>query len=179
MNHSIESLEAIVSASSEKNIEDDLLVDKIKKEVVKFVNDNPYIGNELLKVKDITSISTITDIVSACLNLTYGRKNEYLTTLDVKKRSEMLLSDIYKESQIINIEKEIDEKTKKEIDKSQKEFILKERIKTIQKELGSDSNDEINELKEKIDNLKCNENVREKLLKELKSYSNLPTITGI
>lgn len=177
LNHSIESLEAIVSASSEKNIEDDLLVDKIKKEVVKFVNDNPYIGNELLKVKDITSISTITDIVSACLNLTYGRKNEYLTTLDVKKRSEMLLSDIYKESQIINIEKEIDEKTKKEIDKSQKEFILKERIKTIQKELGSDSNDEINELKEKIDNLKCNENVREKLLKELKSYSNLPLLS--
>lgn len=110
-------------------------------------------------------------------NLTYGRKNEYLTTLDVKKRSEMLLSDIYKESQIINIEKEIDEKTKKEIDKSQKEFILKERIKTIQKELGSDSNDEINELKEKIDNLKCNENVREKLLKELKSYSNLPLLS--
>lgn len=174
LNHSNEMLEAIVSVFQEKTLVDDLLQKKIYKEITIFSKTVPAFGNVLLpKIKNTKDLSTITDIVAQAVSQNYNRLNKYLNTIDIKKRAEMLLEDIYKEEQILTFEKKIDEKVKKEMDNSQREFILKEKIKAIKQELGEKNDDEIINLQEKINNLNCQTKVKEKLNKELKKYQEL------
>lgn len=177
LNHSNEMLEAIISSCTEQKLEDELLQKKIYKEISTFAKAVPSFGNVLLpRIKNIRDLSKLTDIIAQVLSPNYDKLNNYLNTLDVKKRAEMLLSDVYKEQQILNFEKIIDEKVKKNMDNSQREFILKEKIKALKQELGEDSiDDEIADLKEKINNLKCQTKVKKKLNKELKKYQELPS----
>lgn len=88
----------------------------------------------------------------------------------------MNLEDIQRELNVFEIEKKLDTKLKNEMDKTQTEFILREKIRLIKEELGdiSSKDVEVDEIKEKIKKLKCPKNITEKLEKELKKYESTP-----
>ena len=84
------------------------------------------------------NLSKISDLVAAYMQLSDEKKQIILETIDVHERIEKLLIFIEEEIQIVQIEKEISNKVQTKIDKSNKEYFLREQIKAIQQELGED-----------------------------------------
>lgn len=84
------------------------------------------------------NLSKISDLVATYMQLSDEKKQTILETIDVHERIEKLLIFIEEEIQIVQIEKEISNKVKTKIDKSNKEYFLREQIKAIQQELGED-----------------------------------------
>lgn len=84
------------------------------------------------------NLSKISDLVAAYMQLSDEKKQIILETIDVHERIKKLLIFIEEEIQIVQIEKEISNKVKTKIDKSNKEYFLREQIKAIQQELGED-----------------------------------------
>ena len=94
----------------------------------------PMVLEELQKAH--LSAERMSDVVSAALPFNFQEKLTILETLDVYKRLEMLNSKLAKEFEVMEAEKKIDEEVAKEMGKTQRDYILRERLKAIEKELG-------------------------------------------
>ncbi len=177
LNHTSDIIESIVSEIENikiNNSEEEVIIKKLYQEVEKYIKSVPYISNSVLSlIINIRDLSKITDIIALQLPLSLERKKEYLFEIDPKKRAEMLLEDIYKEEEMFKIEKEIDDKVKKDIDNNQKEYILREKIKAIQEELGDLSYKEleIENLRKDIALIDAPSNIKERLKTELQKLS--------
>ena len=114
------------------------------------------------------NLGKVTDLIAAYIQLEDEKKQLILETINVHERIEKLLVFIDEEIQIIKIEKEIGNKVKTKLDKSNKEYFLREQIKAIQEELGEDEEKrEINKYTEQLKKLKMPKEVREKAEYEL------------
>lgn len=118
--------------------------------------------------------SELTDQISALLDLKPEEQQDLLETIDVQRRMEKLAEYFSQEIKVLEIEKSIDTKTQQKFNKSMRKTVLKERLKTIQEELGEKGgDDEINELKKKIRKAQMPEEVEEKAKKELDRLSKM------
>ena len=159
------------------------LIRKIQKRVEAYINKVPNSSNSILsEISNVNSISKVSDIVANYLPIDFERRIEYLNTINPYKRVIMLFEDIKTEEEIMELDKKIDVKLKKVLDDSQKEFILREKIKLIREELG-DVNSKENDalmLKEKVDKLDCKDSIKNKIYNEIKKYelmnSNSPEV---
>ncbi len=169
-----EPLESIVSEIELKKIDnEEIIINKLMKEIKSYIKNIPYISNSIISLIDNEkSLDRFTDIVVPTLISSKDRILEYLNNSDPLKRSEMLLQDIYQEKEIFKIERNLDMRVKKEMDDTQKEFLLREKMKIIKEELGDTLNkeNEIDNLRKKIDELNCPPKVKERLSLELKRY---------
>lgn len=189
LNHSQDVIESIISETIPKKIDESLeevTVKKIYREVERYIKSVPYISNSVISlIMNVTELDKMTDIIASQIPISIERKKEYLFEIDSTKRAEMILEDIYREEEMFKIEKEIDAKVKKDLDAGQKEYILREKIKAIQEELGDVSykDVEIEELREKIALLDAPLNIKERLKSELKklnfSISGSPEVSTI
>lgn len=170
----IDNLESIVSEVLEVTpdiTEEPILLKKIYKEFENHIKIVPYITNSILStLSNIKTLSKMTDIIAMQVATTNERLNEYLNTFDIKMRSEMVLQDIYEQQEIFKIEKNIEQKVKKNIDSTQKEYFLREKIKVIKEELGDSStiDDDVNDLKEKVKKLNAPTKIKNRLYEEIK-----------
>lgn len=154
------------------------LVKKLKLELEHYIDTVAYSSNSILsEINSINSVGKLSDVVANYLPLTFERKNDYLKTINPHTRVMMNLEDIQKELDIFDIEKKLDIKLKKGLDDSQKEFILREKIRIIKEELGdiSSKDEDVEELRKKIDKLRAPKNIIKKLQKELKKYESTPS----
>ncbi len=154
------------------------LVRKLKQELEDYINTVSYASNSVLaNISDINSVSKLADVIANYMPLTFERKHDYLMTTNPHTRVMMLLEDIQKELDIFEIENRLDSNLKKGLDKSQKEFILREKIRIIKEELGdiSSKDDDVDELKNKINKLKAPKSIIKKLNRELKKYESTPS----
>ena len=150
--------------------DEEALVRKLKNELENYITTVPYASNSILSViDDIKTVSRLADVVANYLPISFERKYEFLMMVNPHTRVMMNLEDIQKELDVFEIEKRLDIKLKNEMDKTQTEFILREKIRLIKEELGdiSSKDDEVEELKEKIKKLKCPKSITKKLEKEL------------
>lgn len=132
-----------------------------------YVNKISSISNAVLsQVESIHNLDKLTDIICLHLELPYERKLEYIRETNPLKRSSMLLNDMEKDLRILDLEKEIDTKVNKSLEESQKEVILREKIKVINEELGNEDS-YIKEVKEKLNNKNIPDNIKERIKKEL------------
>lgn len=183
LNNNLEVLESIVSSIEKEKIEEQEeqgIIRKLYKEIEISVKKLPNMSNSVMAlIINSTDLSKMTDIIAPFLPIDNKRLNEYLIELKSTNRAKFILEDLYKENELYEIDKKIDANVKKSIDNNQKEFILREKIKTIKQELGEENfkDDEINELKEKIQNLNAPERVIERLKKEQKKYENLSALS--
>lgn len=160
--------------------ESSILIKKIRKELDKLLEEIPYISNSIVSsIENEENISKIVDIVCSSLMLEQKRVLEYLYEINSIKRVEMLLEDMFKEYDSYNVEKEFDEKVLENINNSERELILREKIKTMQEELGDvDSKEtEISKLKEQVTSLDLPGEVKEVLNKEINRYDNLSIVS--
>lgn len=106
--------------------------------------------------------------VANILNIKPQDKQELLEMTNVRGRIEKVDSLLAHEVKILELERKISSKTQERFDKNVRESVLRERLKTIENELGADENKEVNELEAKIKTAKMPEEVEKKSLKELK-----------
>ena len=160
--------------------DEEALIRKLKTELENYINLVPYASNSVLgQINDIESVSKLADVVANYMPLTYERKYEYLKTVNPHTRVMMNLEDIQKELDIFEIEKSLDSKLKTSLDKSQKEFILREKIRIIKEELGdvSSKDDDTDDIRDRIKKLKAPKYIIDKLNKELKKYESTPQMS--
>lgn len=143
------------------------------KQLHQYIKQVPYISNAVLsEVRDTLSLSRLTDLVADMLPTTFSRKLDYLNEVNPVERVKMLRNDMSQDIKVFELEQAIDEKVEKELAESQKEFVLREKLQVIKKELGesNDKDDEINSLKQRVNALKCPPKVKQRLKLELRRY---------
>ncbi len=135
-----------------------------------YVKLNKKIPPEILSsLSGIESASRLADTIAAHLPLKLEQKQAILEMLDVKKRLEHLLKQLETELDILQVEKRIRGRVKRQMEKSQREYYLNEQVKAIQKELGEiDENADLDELDKKIKAAGMSKEAREKCEAELK-----------
>ena len=154
-------------------VDEKALIRKLQKRVETYILKVPNRGNSILSlITNTSSISKLTDIVANYLPIEFERRLEYLNTINPYKRVIMLFEDIKTEEEILELDKKIDIKLKKALDDSQKEFLLRERIRLIREELGdvNPKESDVNELKEKIEKNDFPIKIKDKLKSEIKKY---------
>lgn len=135
------------------------------------------ISNDVIaKVISIKNSSKLADFVCSNTFMDYSMKQSVLSELNPIKRLTGLLVLMKKENATLEIESEIQAKVHEEIDKNQREYYLREEMKVIADSLGESENpvQEADEYREKINALSCNEEIREKLLKECDRLMKMP-----
>lgn len=133
---------------------------------------NKNVSNSISKTLDERkSLSDITDIITSFLPFSFSKKLSYMETINPLTRAENLINDLNEEILVTNIDRELDEKLTQSIENGQREFILKEKLKEINSELGITKENEIASLKEKLSSLSLEEKTYNKLLNEINKYS--------
>ena len=124
------------------------------------------------RITGVDDISKLTDIIAAELPLEYGNKLRYLNTKDPIKRIKLIIEDLNREIETVKLEQEIELTLKEKIDASQREYLLREKIRIIKEELGESTikETEIDNLKKKIENTDLPDKIRKRLDEELKRY---------
>lgn len=147
------------------------LVRSVKATFETYVKLNKRIPPEILmRVSTIEEIGELADIIVAQLNLKLEDKQRILEILDPGKRLEELLNLMTGEIEILEVEKKIRNRVKKQMERSQKEYYLNEQMQAIQKELGDkdDYQAELMELEERAAKKKWSKEASEKVKKEIK-----------
>ncbi len=155
------------------NSDDNLAYGRILyKKIDNYIEVSDFREDFINDINKIDNLSDLTDFIVANMPLSLLRKREYINETSAIKRCEMIIQDINKELEIAKLEKKIDDKLSYEIEKSQKEYVLREKIRVIKEELGdvNDKDTEIQDLRNKIDKLKCNKKIKERLYLELNRY---------
>lgn len=173
-------LEAIISNLEPNELDDsenELLIKKLTKEIENYIRKVPYMSNSFInEMNKCKELGKITDIIAPNLPIDFNRLMMYLTEISSTVRMEMILEDIYKEIEMVNIENELDMKVRLELEQNQREYLLKEKIKHMKEELGETplKETELDEIKAKIFNLKLPSSVKQRVEKEIKKYETLP-----
>lgn len=135
------------------------------------------VSNEVIsKIISINEIGELADFICANTFFDYPDKQKILNEFDPQKRAEKLLTLLKNENLTLNIEAEIQEKVNKEVDKNQREYYLREEMKVIADQLGDGENpiEEADEYREKIDALKCSDEIKAILYKECDKLMKMP-----
>jgi len=144
----------------------------LNKHIDVYVREVPYMSNTILsQTAGINNIDRLTDIVVLYLPINNERKQEYLKESSSTVRVKMILDDINRDIEILKLEQKIESDVAIGLEQTQKEFVLKEKIKAIREELGEEEQNESEILKDRINELECPKKVKEKLLLELNKYS--------
>jgi ATP-dependent Lon protease len=141
-----------------------------------YVKLNRKVPPELLvSLNQINDHSKLADTMSAHLNIKLSDKQTLLETSSVKDRLNKIIEFIDQEIGVLQVEKKIRNRVKKQMDKTQKEYYLNEQIKAIQRELGdtTDAKDEIIELEEKAKKINFSEEARLKVKSEIKKLRSM------
>ena len=130
-------------------------------------------------INGISDNSRLADTVAAHLQLKLEQRQQILETADVVARMEFLLSCLESELDIMQVEKRIRGRVKRQMEKSQREYYLNEQVKAIQKELGEeDERDELDALENKIKEAGMSKEAEEKCLSELKKLKMMPPMSA-
>lgn len=183
LNRVDEALEAILSPLDSEIIDENeanILIKKLKKELDKYIEEIPYISNSIIEsIKEENDLSKLTDVIASNLPLDLERLRKYLYEIDSFKRVEMLLEDIYSEFEIYNVEKELDMKVCQNLEDTQREYILREKIKAMKEELGdiSSKDEEIDKLRNKLEIKNIPDKIKEIINTEIKRYESLSNMS--
>ena len=146
------------------------------KSLENYISRVPYMGNAILgQLNGVDTLSDLCDLIVSFLPIRYEDKKKYITTINPVLRAKYLMEDMNRDLKFAELEQKIEAEVDQELNDSQKEYFLREKIKLMQKELGeSNSKDsEVERISKKIDKLKCNSKIKEKIKRELDRYDSL------
>ncbi len=130
----------------------------------------------LAAVTDIDEPGRLADVITSHLSLKIKDKQDILETIDVRARLERLLDMLNNEREVLELERKISQRVKKQMEKTQKEYYLREQMKAIQKELGDKEGraGEVEELRAQLEKAEVPESVAEKIEKEIDRLEKMP-----
>ncbi|HHT68124.1 MAG TPA: endopeptidase La [Firmicutes bacterium] len=153
------------------NYEREALMRIVRDEFEKYVRLSKKIPAEvLMSVSSIDDIHRFADTIASQMNVMFKEKQDLLEIFPVDKRLEAILGLLYREGEILGLEKSIQQRVRKQMEKAQREYYLREQIKAIQVELGErdeKGSSEIEELKEKLEKGKLPKEAKAKVLHEI------------
>lgn len=161
--------------------QEEALMRSLLEQFEQYIKVSKKISDETLaSVKDIDVPGRLADIVTSHLSLKIKDKQEVLEISNVAQRLQHIIEIIGNEKEVLQLEKKIGQRVKTSMERTQKEYYLREQMKAIQKELGEKDGKtgEIAELKEKIEQAQMPEKVEQTALKELDRYEKVPQSSG-
>jgi len=164
-----------------KDVEDEALMRTMLEYFEQYIKLSKKISAEThTSVTDIEEPGRMADIISSHLPLKLKEKQEILETLDEKERMNRVVEIIHNEKEVLNLEKKIGQRVKRSMERTQKEYYLREQMKAIQKELGDKEGKtgEVSELADKIEKAGMPEHVKATALKELDRYEKVPATSA-
>jgi ATP-dependent Lon protease len=159
------------------DIEKQAFMRKVLEQFESYIRLSKKISEETLAtVRDIDEPGRLADIVSSHLPLKVKEKQEILEAADITERLKLVVQILSNEQEVLGLEKKIGQQVKRSMERTQKEYYLREQMKAIQKELGEreGKEGEVEELREKIEASSMRENVKEMALKELSRFEKIP-----
>jgi ATP-dependent Lon protease len=131
-------------------------------------------------VSDIDEPGRLADVITSHLPLKLADKQKILETIDIKERLETLLQIMNNEREVLELERKISQRVKKQMEKTQKEYYLREQMKAIQRELGEKEGrmGEVEELRNQLQKLDAPDYVKEKVEKEIDRLEKIPTTSA-
>lgn len=173
-------LENVVD-SKEVDVETEALMRTLLSFFEKYSKASSKISNETYEtVADLEEPGRFADTIASYLPLKMQGKQEILSTIDVKERINLLIQRLHDEQEVLNLEQKINTKVKRAMEKTQKEFYLREQMKAIQEELGDREGKqaEIAELRNRIENSDMPNSTMEVALKELGRFEKIPVASA-
>jgi len=166
------------SVSDSDHLEIDALQRNINNNFQQIVSLSPLLSDDLQALSgNITDPGKLTDFIASSLTtLATSAKQEILETLDLRSRMDHLNRILIKELEVLELGSKIQSEVQSEVGKNQREYLLREQLKAIQKELGEtdDQAKEIEELREKINTSGMPEAVQKEAFRELDRLSRMP-----
>lgn len=172
--------EVLAEERPEKEIDDpevDALMRTVLAQFEHYINLSKKVTPETLAaVSDIEEPGRLADVITSHLSLKIKDKQEILELIDVRQRLEKLLDILNNEREVLELERKINQRVKKQMEKTQKEYYLREQMKAIQKELGEKEGraGEVEELRAQLEEKSLPEKVREKIIKEIDRLEKMP-----
>lgn len=153
----------------------------LKNLFTEYLDNKKSLGNSIIaKIDDINDVNELTDIIAGFMPLSNKRKINYIEEVDAINRVMMLMDDLHYELSLLEYENSLDDVIERNLEDDQKRFILNEKLKIIQDELGIKEDNDVDVLSERIEKLDCPIRIKEKLNEELNRYklcnSNSPEI---
>ena len=147
----------------------------IVSEMKEISDNNPMFSEEMrLNMVNIDHPGKIADFIASILNVEKEDQQRILETVNVRRRLEQVLVFIKREQELLRIQKKIQHELNEKIEKNQREYFLREELKSIQEELGTDSNGNLNDyqkFKEKIEKLNFTGEIKEAVDSELQKFN--------
>lgn len=143
-------------------------------EMREITENNPLFSEEMrLNMVNIDQPGKIADFIASILNIEKKEQQAVLEILNVRHRMEKVLVFIKKEQELLRVQKQIQKEVNQKVEKNQREYFLREQLKTIQEELGTDSEGnatDYQKYREKINNLNFSGEIKESLDNELEKF---------
>lgn len=174
---------ARISEPEEVGVETEALIRMVIKQFESYVKLNKRIPSEtLMSIINVDHPGRLADLIASYLSLKVDEKQSILEAVSPDKRLKRLSEVLDKEIEVLEVEKKLQGKVRRQIEKVQKEYYLKEKMRAIQEELGDEGEDsaqpEINEYKKKVAEAKLPAEVKEKAEKEIKRLDNMPAMAA-
>ncbi|HIJ42868.1 MAG: endopeptidase La [Rhodospirillales bacterium] len=181
-NESFFQAEAVLTGENESDAQElEALSRTVVSQFEQYIKLNKKIPPEaLVSINQIEDSSKLADTVAAHLALKISEKQVLLEMETVAERLEKVFAFMESEIGVLQVEKKIRHRVKRQMEKTQREYYLNEQLKAIQKELGEteDGRDEVAELEEKIKKTKLSKEAREKAVSELKKLRNMSPMSA-
>lgn len=138
---------------------------------------NGKIGKEFLRqINERTDLEGTMDVIANNLAVDFRGKQRLLEAVTLTERYEVLVAMLLQEIEIIAVKNEFQEKVKAQVDKNQKEYLLREQMKVIRQELGEDNTEsDIDNFRAELKKLKADAEIKEKIGKEIDRFKNIPS----
>jgi ATP-dependent Lon protease len=168
----------VLEDGAEEDLEVEALVQTVQGQIEQYVQSGAPVPPEAaVAARNVSEPGLLADMVAYSPDMTTEQRQELLETLDVVERLKVVSTFLARQVEILELKGRIQSEVKSELDKTQREYILREQLKAIQKELGEDDPQqaEVNELREKVEEANMPEEVKERALKEVDRMSRIPT----
>lgn len=176
----VEELVEIEPEEGEEIIETDVEEEALLRNVMNVFEDYINIGNKIspelmISLSEEEDYGRVVDTIAANIYLKNTQKQEILEEFDVKKRMELIYSILLEEIEIMKIEKKITLRVKRQMNKVQKDYYLREQLRAIQKELGEDEDvsGEALKYREQLAKMKAPKATKEKIQKEIEKFERM------
>ncbi len=179
--HFLQAHANILEAKTERSVEIEALVRSILSQFEQYTKLNKKLPPEVLvSINQIEDYNRLADTLASHLTIKLFEKQELLETTGLLERLEKISGHIEAEIGLLQVERRVRSRVKRQMEKTQREYYLNEQLKAIQKELGEseDGRDESSELEQKIKKTKLSKEAKEKAMAELKKLRTMGSMSA-
>lgn len=164
-----------IEESEDDSLETKAMARSLISEIKQISEGNPLFSEEMrLNMVNIDHPGKIADFITSILNIERDQQQDVLETPDIRQRMEKVLVFLKKEKELLRLQKKIQGQINEKIEKSQREYFLKEQLRAIKEELGiaaDGKSDELRRIEQAMEQLELPEDVKEALENELQKFS--------